>query len=323
MKNFNQIKGVFLLLLTAFIWGFSFVAQSVGIKQVDAFTFMGIRTTLGGFVLLPIILVKDFVLSKKLNHEELELKKKSDKKTIFCGIILGLVLTCASNFQQHAFYYSTGGKIAFITATYMFLVPLASLIFFKKKIPLSTWICIFSGFIGLYFLSFPDGKFSSLNKGDILAFCCAIFFCIQILLIDKFSSECDGIKLACVQFFTCGFITLILMFIFEKPKFLGIKNAILPLLYSGIMSCGVAFTLQIIGQKYCDATIGSLAMCMESVFAVIMSAIFLGEKLKAQEILGCLIMFLSIVISQVVDIIRNKNLKNKSVAQVEKKISLS
>lgn len=201
----------------------------------------------------------------------------------------------------------------------MFLVPLASLIFFKKKIPLSTWICIFSGFIGLYLLSFPDGKFSSVNKGDILAFCCAIFFCIQILLIDKFSSECDGIKLACVQFFTCGFITLILMFIFEKPKFLGIKNAALSLLYSGIMSCGIAFTLQIIGQKYCDATIGSLAMCMESVFAVIMSAIFLGEKLKTQEILGCLIMFLSIVISQVVDIIRNKNLKNKSIAQVEKK----
>lgn len=315
MKKSNQIKGVLILLLTSFIWGLSFVAQSLGVETVDAFTFMGIRTTMGAFVLLPIILVKDFALSKKLSKEELALKKKSDKKTFIYGIILGVILCFASNFQQYAFYYSTGGKIAFITATYMFLVPLASFIFFRKKIPLSTWICIFSGFIGLYFLSFPEGKFNSVNKGDIFAFCSAIFFCIQILAIDRFSFECDGIKLACVQFFTCGIITLILMFIFEKPNYLGIRQAALPLLYSGIMSCGIAFTLQIIGQKYCDATIGSLAMCMESVFAVITSAIILGEKLKPKEIFGCMIMFLSIVISQVVDIIRNKKSEKKSVAK--------
>jgi len=302
----TQPKGVFILLLTALIWGTSFVSQSVGMESVDAFTFMAIRTLLGATVLLPVILIKDKVTAKGMNEQQLAERKTETKNSIKCGIILGVVLCAATNFQQFAFYYSTAGKIAFITAMYMFFVPLVGLIF-GKRIPLVTWFCIFLGFIGLYFLSFSTGSgFSDLNRGDVLAFICALFFCFQILLIEKYSQYCDGIKLSCVQFYTAGFITLILMLIFEKPQWNLIKAAAVPILYSGIMSCGFAYTFQIIGQKYCEATIASLLMCMESVFAAISAAIIIHEKMNGREITGCVIMFVAILITQVSDIIKNR-----------------
>lgn len=310
MNNIQtQPKGIFILLLTAFIWGTSFVSQSVGMESVDAFTFMAIRTLLGASVLLPFILIRDKVNSRSMSQSEIKQRKNQDKKTIKCGLILGLILCVATNLQQFAFYYSTAGKIAFITAMYMFFVPLIGLLF-GKRIPLITWLCIVLGFIGLYFLSFSKGNgFSDLNKGDILAFFCAIFFCFQILLIEKYSQYCDGIKLSCVQFYTAGFITLILMFIFEKPQWHLIKAAAVPILYSGIMSCGLAYTFQIIGQKYCEATIASLLMCMESVFAAISAAIIIHEKMNGREIAGCVIMFAAILITQAADIIKNRTVQ--------------
>lgn len=305
----TQPKGVLILLLTALIWGTSFVSQSVGMENVDAFTFMAIRTLLGATVLLPVILIKDKVTAKQMTKEQLAERKIQTKKTIKCGMILGLFLCAATDFQQFAFYYSTAGKIAFITAMYMFFVPLVGLIF-GKRIPLITWVCILLGFVGLYFLSFSSGSgFSDLNRGDILAFICAIFFCFQILLIEKYSQYCDGIKLSCVQFYTAGFITLVLMFIFEKPQWSLIKAAALPILYSGIMSCGFAYTFQIIGQKYCEATIASLLMCMESVFAAISAAIIIHEKMSGREVTGCVIMFVAILITQLSDIIKNRKKK--------------
>ena len=211
----------------------------------------------------------------------------------------------ATNLQQFAFYYSTAGKIAFITAMYMFFVPLVGL-FFKKKVPLSTWLCIAAGVCGLFLLCVNPSEFGKFNKGDILALICALFFCFQILLIERFAPSCDGVKLSCVQFYTSGIITAILMFIFEKPEWKAIKSAAIPLLYSGIMSCGIAYTLQVVGQKYCEATIASLAMCMESVFAVLASAILLHEKLSGREITGCVIMFAAIVTTQLVDIYKSR-----------------
>jgi len=307
----TQFKGVFFLLLTAFIWGTSFVSQSVGMESVDAFTFMAIRTLLGATFLLPFILIRDKISAKKLTPSQLQERKNNNKKTIKYGMIMGLALCVATNFQQFAFYYSSAGKIAFITAMYMFFVPIAGL-FFKRKLPLITWICIVLGFIGLYFLSFSSGSgFGALNKGDILAFICSIFFCIQILLIDRFVLECDGIKLSCVQFYTSGIITLILMFIFEKPQWSCIKSAAIPILYSGILSCGVAYTLQVVGQKYCEPTIASLLMCMESVFAVLSAAVIIHEVLSGREILGCAVMFFAIILSQVSDIIRARKSKQK------------
>ena len=312
MQQKTQLKGVLILLLTAIIWGTSFVAQSVGMEDVDAFTFQGVRTLIGAVVLLPFIFVKDKLEAKGMTEQQKIDRKKATKKAIGYGAILGVFLCAATNFQQFAFYYSTAGKIAFITAMYMFFVPIVGL-FIKKRVPFVTWICVVMGFIGLYFLSFEAGSgFGDLNKGDILSFICALFFCFQILLIEKFSPYCDGVKLSCMQFFTAGFISSILMFIFEKPEWSLIKAAALPILYSGVMSCGVAYTLQIVGQKYCEATIASLLMCMESVFAVLSAAIILHETLTGREVIGCVIMFAAIVLSQVSDVLKIKFLKSKS-----------
>ena len=323
-KNFRtQFKGCLILLLTAFIWGTSFVSQSVGMESVDAFTFMAIRTLLGSAVLIPVFLIRDFFVART---EKKSIISKFDKKAIIYGAILGVFLCAATNFQQFAFYYSTAGKIAFITATYMFFIPIAGL-FIKKRIPLVTWLCIVMAFIGLYFLCLPRGFFAQIvsegfgkglvNKGDLLTLVAALFFTVQILLIEKFSVQCDGIKLSCMQFFTAGFISMILMFIFEKPQLSSIKEATIPILYSGIMSCGVAYTMQIIGQKYCEATIASLLMSMESVFAAISSAIILHERMSGREIIGCAIMFSAIVLSQVGDIIRERKVERKASLKSE------
>lgn len=303
METKTSFKGVFLLLLTAFIWGISFVAQSEGMESVDAFTFQAVRTLMGSMVLVPFIWFRNRGNSKNLTDEEKAAKKTQNKKTWIYGTILGIFLAAATDFQQFAFYHSTAGKIAFITAMYMFFVPIVGL-FFRKRIPLLTWGCIALGFVGLYFLSISKEGFSAINKGDIQAFICAWFFTGQILLIDKFAPKCDGVKLSCIQFFVSGMISLVLMFIFEEPQISSIKAAALPILYSGVMSCGVAYTLQIIGQKYCEATIASLLMCMESVFATLSAAILINEKLTGREILGCVVMFTAILITQFADIIK-------------------
>ena len=297
-KSQTSLKGVFILLITAVIWGSSFVSQSVGAESVQAFTFMGIRTLMGAMVLLPFIIVRDKLSACTMTEKQLEGRKIQDKKTVKYGIILGFFLCAATNIQQFAFNYSTAGKIAFLTAMYMFFVPLIGL-FFKKRIPLITWICIGFGFLGIYFLSFSKGAgFTDLNRGDVLALISALLFSCQILAIERFGEHCDGIKLSCVQFFVAGIISLVLMFIFEKPEWHSIKTASGSLLYAGIMSCGIAYTFQVVGQKHCEATIASLIMCTESVFAVLSAAILLHETLTAREILGCVIMFCAILISQ-------------------------
>lgn len=301
----TKFKGVFMLLLTAVIWGASFVAQSIGMESVEAFTFNGIRTLMGTCVLLPFILIRDKITERKMTAEKIAERKRMDKKTIIYGSVLGVVLCAASNFQQFAFNYSTSGKIAFVTAFYMLFVPLFGL-FFKKKVPVLTWICVFFGFVGLFYLCINPEDINTLNKGDILSFICSVIFAVHILLVEKFAPDVDGIKLSCVQFAISGTISCILMFIFENPDINAITTAILPLLYSGVMSCGLAYTFQIVGQKYTEATVASLLMCMESVFGVLSGAVVLHEVLSGREIIGCAIMFAAIILSQLSDVITAK-----------------
>ncbi len=279
--------GIVLLLITAIIWGSSFVAQSIGMQSIDAFTFTGIRTSLGVLFLLPITLIvnKGFDFSKK---------------TLRAGLILGIVFSFAQNFQQFAFYYSTSGKIAFITAFYMFFVPLFSVIFLKKKIAVLTWASIIIGLVGLFLLCIDPSDLTSVNFGDVLALICAIFYAVQIMLIDKFLEEnINGIQLSFMQFVVAAILSIIAMFIFEKPVIADIKTAAPSLLYSGIMSCGIAYTLQIVGQKNASPVVASLLMCLESVFAVITAAIILHEAMAPREMAGCLIMFAAILLSQI------------------------
>ena len=295
----TQFKGVIMLLLTALIWGSSFVAQSVGMESVEAFTFNGIRTLMGAAVLVPVLLIRDQKDARRA-PEVYSARKQTYRHTILCGLPLGVVLCLASNFQQFAFNYSTSGKIAFITALYMFLVPILGL-FIRKHVPLMTWICVLIGFIGLGFLCVNPADITNINLGDILAAICAVFYAVQILMIERFSDRCDGILLSFTQFFVSGVISCIMMFLFETPDTSAIMTAMVPLLYSGIMSCGIAYTLQIVGQKYTEATVASLLMSLESVFGVLCGALILHEVLVWNEILGCVIMFAAIVLSQLAD----------------------
>ncbi|MBE6689487.1 MAG: DMT family transporter [Ruminococcaceae bacterium] len=304
MKQKTQFKGVFMLCLTAIIWGSAFVAQSVGMESVQSFTFGGIRTLLGALVLIPFILVRDSFAPK----ESAEIKRATNIKTLKYGIILGLIFCLATNFQQFAFTFpdASPGKIAFITAVYMFLVPLLGLIFLRKKVSVITWVCVALGFIGLYLLCVMPGDISSVSMGDILTFICSIFFAVHILAVEKFAKEVDGVKLSFVQFFVSGVITTVLMFVFEDPQISAIKSAALPILYSGVMSCGIAYTFQIIGQKYTEATVASIIMCTESVFAVLCSALILADIPTARELIGCVIMFIAIIVSECSEIITEK-----------------
>jgi len=288
-------QGIILLLITAIIWGSSFVAQSIGMRSIDAFTFTGIRTALGMLFLLPFTLI----INKGFDFSRKTLKK---------GLILGIVFSIAQNFQQFAFYYSTSGKIAFITAFYMFFVPLISVVFLKKKIAMLTWLSIFTGLIGLFLLCINPEELTNINLGDILALICALFYALQIMLIDKYLEDgTSGVQLSFMQFFVAAIISIIAMFIFEHPVIADIKTAAPSLLYSGIMSCGIAYTLQIVGQKHASPVVASLLMCLESVFAVITAAIILHESMLPREMAGCLIMFGAIILSQVSETLSSKN----------------
>ena len=305
----NNLKGSILLLLTALVWGASFVAQSVGSDKVQAFTYNGVRTIIGALVLFPFVLVKN-VKDNKLKPIQ-EKKPLFTKYEIIAGIVLGIIFCFASNFQQVAFYHSGAGKIAFITALYMFFVPIIGLVL-GKRVSFIVWISVVIAFIGLYFLCINPNDVGAINLGDVFAFICSIFFAFHILAIDKFNKNIDGVKLSFMQFFVSGTISIIIAFIFETPNVNSLVDAYLPILYSGVMSCGVAYTLQIIGQKYTESTLASIIMSLESVFAVITAWIIIGEGLQVREIIGCAIMFFAIILAQLSDLILTK-IKGKSI----------
>lgn len=307
MKKSSQLKGVLILFLTAFIWGSSFVSQSVGMETVEAFTFNGIRTLFGAATLLPIILIKDFISIRKNGKQEKNKIKKETKKILIGGTVMGIALCFASNLQQYAFTYPdhSPGKIAFITAFYMFFVPLIGL-FFKKRISPVMWLCVALGTLGLYFLCVRGVGFSAVTKSDMFTLACALCYAVHILVIEKFAADSDAVKLSFTQFVVSGTLTCIIMFITETPTIPAIHQSILPLLYSGVMSCGLAYTFQIVGQKYTESTVASIIMCLESVFGVICSALMLQKMLTANEIIGCVIMFSAIIISQFSDKIEEK-----------------
>ena len=301
----SQALGIVMLLGTALIWGTAFVAQSLGIDVIGPFSFNAMRTLMGATVLLPVIIIKDAFFLKKASPAEVEAYKVANRKVIGYGIKLGVVFCVAQNLQQLAFLSSTAGKIAFITSLYMFFVPFIGL-FVGKRIPLLTWISVFLAFAGLYFLSINPQDLTAINRGDVLTFICAIFFAFHILLIERFSPEVDPIKLSAMQFLTSGTISAVLMVLFENPTPEGIRSVIGPLLYSGVMSCGIAYTFQIIGQSRTEATAASLIMSLEAVFAVIAAWIILHERLTFREGLGCVIMFCAILLSQAGGLIQNR-----------------
>ena len=295
----GQMKNSLLLLLTSFIWGVAFVAQSVGGEAVGCFTFNGVRSLIGAFVLIPVIYFLDSQKKKELGEEKF-LEQKGDSKTLLLGgVCCGVMLCIASNFQQFGISFTTVGKAGFITAMYILIVPILGL-FMKKKMGVKVWLGVVLATIGLYMLCMTSESFS-LSKGDFLVLICAGFFSLHILIIDYFSPKVDGVRMSCIQFFVCGIISVIIAFIFESPSLSAILSGWLPILYAGVLSCGVAYTLQIVGQKNMDPTVASLILSLESVFSVLAGWLILNQTMTLREFSGCGLMFLAIILAQLPD----------------------
>lgn len=293
----SEFKGNLILLLTALIWGCAFVAQSVSMDYIGPFTFQCIRSLIGAVVLIPVFLFLDHGKKKSGNYHTSTAQEK--KTQMIAGIVCGIIMTIAGNLQQIGIQYTTAGKAGFITAIYILVVPILG-IFMKKKVSAKLWSCVGLALLGLYLLSVTEG-FSAINKGDIYVLMCAIAFAFHIIAVDFYVDKVDGVRLSSMQFLICGLLSGILMFIFETPSINNILAAALPILYAGILSCGVAYTLQIVGQKYTNPTMASMIMSLESVFAVLGGMIILHEIPTMREALGCGLMFIAILIPQLPD----------------------
>lgn len=296
MNTKNKILGPLLLVFAAMIWGLSFVAQNEGMNHVEGFTFNGVRMLIGSAFLLPFIVTKRLKNPQKLSSDE---KKALIKTNLLAIIPVGICLFLGSTLQQFAFNYTETGKIGFLTALYMIFVPVMGL-FMKKKTPFTVWIGVVLGVIGMYLLCVGSSKSFAIGKGELLGIGCAIAYAVHILVIDKVGKNVDSIVLSCGQFFVTGVISVILMFIFENPSMDRIMDAAIPILYSGVLSSGVGFTIQIVGQKYTEPTIAAMLFCLESVFAVLFAFIMPPhEKLAIVEYIGCTVIFAAIIIAQI------------------------
>ena len=302
-KKKFKLGGPLILILAAMIWGLSFVAQKSGMEYVGSFTFTAIRLVLATLTLLPIVITNRKRIPTNLSDDELKAKNRRTVKGCIC---VGLCLCVGLNLQQYAFNYIEAGKVGFITALYMLLVPIFGL-FIKKKPPFTIWIGVALGVLALYLICMGGSKGFTVGTGELLTILCAVAFALHILVI-YFFSDVDSVELSCGQFFVAAIISLILMFIFEKPNLAGIKDAAFTIFYAGVFSSAIAFTFQIIGQKKTEPALASLLLCLESVFSVIFAFILPPhEKLSLTEYIGCAIMFAAILIAQVPSKVISRN----------------
>lgn len=296
----QELRNSFLLIITALVWGVAFVAQRQGGAEAGPYTFNCIRSFLGGFVLLPVIPFLDRYTGNKKRETE-----QDKRKLIIGGALCGTVLFVASTFQQMGMYYgTTAGKAGFLTACYILLVPVLG-IFLGKKCCWNVWVSILVAVIGLYFLCLTSGL--SFQFSDGLVLLCAVCFSVHIMVVDHFSPLVDGVRMACIQFFICGLWGLIPMIGVDLRQAgidtwlysLGSIDAWIPILYAGIMSCGVGYTLQIVGQNGINPAIASLLMSLESVFSVLAGMLILHETMTGREVMGCVLVFASVVFAQI------------------------
>ena len=301
----KRMRGNALLLLAAFIWGLSFVAQSEGMKYIGPFAFIGIRSMLAGISLATFLGIRAAVTSGKKRREknsqntseDTTEEKQARKKTLFLGgVCCGIILFAATMLQQIGILHNNEpGKAGFITALYLILVPLTG-IFFRKKIGAKVWIAVVLAVCGMYLLCITEGL--HMTTGDIYLLGCAFVFTLHILVIDYFSPKVDGVAMSCIQFLLCGAFGMTGMFLTETVEMYHVLEAWLPLVFSGVFSGGVAYTLQIVAQKDTEPAIASLLMSLESVFAVFGEWLILGQLLSGRELIGCALMFTGILLTQ-------------------------
>ena len=310
--NKTVFRNSLLLMLAATIWGTAFVAQSVGMDYVVPYTFNAIRNFIGCIVLLPFIFWmdkkdkrsygndgdenQDMLADKAVKDKGKGICKKIDKKLIIGGICTGAALCIASNLQQYGIMYTSVGKSGFITALYIVLVPVFGLVIGHRQSG-RMWIAIAIAVVGMYFLCMTTGSFD-LQTGDIILLLCAASFAVQILLIDHFSALVNPVKLAWCQFLVCGILSSIPMFVLEHPTLSGIMGGWTSILYAGALSTGVAYTIQVVAQRGMNPAIASLIMSLESVISVIAGWLLLNQHLSSRELMGCLLMFVAIIIVQ-------------------------
>lgn len=302
----KQLVASLLLTLAAFIWGSAFVAQSEALDILGQFTFLMSRSFFGVLTLVPVSLFVYKKGQKQGEGQHGEYKSFFSKDLLLGGSFCGVVLFVASFLQQVGIISSGVGKSGFLTTLYILAVPILGL-FLKRKIKPFMWVCITLGVIGMYFLCVSET--SALNFGDFMLILCAVCFGVHIMVIDHFVKKVDGVRLSLVQFFVVGVLSLITALIFETIDFALIKEAIISILYAGVLSSGVAYTLQIVSQKNLSPTVASLLMSLESVFAALSGAVF-GERLTSNEIFGCILVFVAIILAQLP--IENIRLKKPS-----------
>lgn len=296
--NLVKLRSSLLLLLTAIVWGMGFVSQSAGSDSMGAFTFTSARSILACVALIPVIAI----IRARTPAEK---KKPIDKKiTITAGVCCGLALAAASLFQQYGVSMTTVGKSGFITALYIVFTPILG-IFIKKKCPKVVWFGAVLAAFGMYLLCMTEDSFS-LQTGDLLVLICAVLFAVHILIIDYFSPKTDGVIIACIQFFVCFLVSGILALIFDHPTWQQLSDGAIPILYAGLLSSGVGYTLQIIGQKGLNPTVAALIMSLESVTSAIAGFIaykigFLkdDQTLSTRQIIGCAIVFGAVILVQI------------------------
>lgn len=297
----KELRNSLCLILTALVWGVAFVAQRQGGAAAGPYTFNCIRSLIGAVVLLPVI----HFLDGRTAHKP---QTRQDRRRLWTGgILCGAVLFVASTFQQMGMYYgTTAGKAGFLTACYILLVPVLG-IFVGKKCHWNVWVGILTAVVGLYFLCLTEGF--SFYVSDVLVLLCAVCFSVHIMVIDHFSPLVDGVRMSCIQFLVCGVLGLVPMIgveVIHSPgglqgwmQMFGGWEVWIPILYAGVMSCGVGYTLQIIGQNGINPAIASLLMSLESVFSVLAGMLILHETMTGREILGCVLVFGAVIFAQV------------------------
>ena len=294
----KQLRGSLLLLLGSVIWGAAFVAQRVGMDHLGPYTFNGIRMLLAWLVMVPAAWIFESKAKKSPSYTEPD--KKEQRRA---GLVCGFLLFAASSLQQMGLVTTSAGKAGFITALYVVLVPVAAWLLFRKNPGRVIWLGVVLAVFALWLLCMPAGGGFALQGGDLLVLGCAVAFTGQILCVDYYAPKVSGVKLARDEFLVTGMLSLLIAVFTETITWTGIREALIPLLYAGLMSGAVAYTLQIIGQRDTDPTVASLIMCLESVFATLSGALILGEKMTVRETVGCVLMFVAVVLAQLSPVI--------------------
>ena len=296
--NQKALRGSLLLLLGAVIWGAAFAAQRIGMDHVQPFTFTGVRMLLAGLVMIP----ASYLARKKSGAESTPERRRDQRKG---GILCGILLFTATSLQQVGLVYTSAGKAGFITALYVVLVPVAAWLLFRKQPGRVIWAAVGLAVVALYLLCMPAEGFQ-VEKGDAMLLGCAVCFTGQILCVDRYAPRVDGFTLARDEFLITGVLGMAAALMTEEIRPEGLLEAIIPILYAGILSGAVGYTIQIVGQREVNPTVASLIMCMESVFAVLTGAVLLGERMTLREGLGCVLMFAAVILAQLSTLIRVK-----------------